>query len=174
MKAGINLSEIGKAVEKTITSYGYKPVDNLTGHNLKRYSLHSGMSVPNVSNTFSRSKPKADDVFAIEPFASNGAGHVISGNGSNIFLCSESVRTKFVRDNKSKMIFNKLKNKFKTLPFAQRWSEKFLSNSDIALRKLAFLGLLKHYPQLIDAKKGIVTQKEHSVIVMEDGCEVIT
>jgi len=164
MKAGINLSEIGKTVEKTITAYGFKPVDNLTGHNLEKYSLHSGLSVPNVSNAFSRSKPKIDDVLAIEPFATNGAGHVISGDGSNIYLCNESVRAKFVRDNKSKMIYSRMKNKFKTLPFAQRWSEKFLSNSDLALRKLAFLGLLKHYPQLIDAKKGIVTQKEHSVL----------
>ncbi|MCK5113123.1 MAG: type II methionyl aminopeptidase, partial [Thermoplasmatales archaeon] len=82
MKAGINLSEIGKTVEKTITAYGFKPVDNLTGHNLEKYSLHSGLSVPNVSNAFSRSKPKIDDVLAIEPFATNGAGHVISGDGS--------------------------------------------------------------------------------------------
>lgn len=174
MKADINLSEIGKVVEKTITSYGFKPIDNLTGHNLQRYSLHSGMSVPNVSNAFSKIKPKVDDVLAIEPFATNGAGHVMSGDGSNIYLCSESIRAKFVRDNKSKMIYAKMKNKFKTLPFAQRWSEKIISNSDSALRKLAFLGLVKHYPQLIDSKKGIVTQKEHTVIVKEDGCEVTT
>ena len=46
--------------------------------------------------------------------------------------------------------------------------------SDILLRKLSFLGLLKHYPQLIDANKGIVTQKEHTIIITEEGCEVIT
>lgn len=174
MKADINLSEIGNIVEKTISSYGFKPIDNLTGHNLQRYSLHSGMSIPNVPNVFSKTRPKVDDVIAIEPFATNGAGHVISGDGSNIYLCNESIRTKFVRDNKSKMIYAKMKNKFKTLPFAQRWSEKLISNSDSALRKLAFLKLVKHYPQLIDAKKGIVTQKEHTVIITEDGCEVIT
>ena len=174
MRAGIDLSEIGKTVEKTIASYGFKPVSNLTGHNLEQYSLHSGLSVPNVSNAFSKSKPKIDNVLAIEPFATNGAGYVISGDGSNIYLCTDSVRAKFVRDNKSKMIYGQMKNKFKTLPFAQRWSEKFLPNSNFALRKLAFLGLVKHYPQLIDAKKGIVTQKEHTVIIHEDGCEVTT
>jgi methionyl aminopeptidase len=42
------------------------------------------------------------------------------------------------------------------------------------LRRLIFLGLIKHYPQLIDAKKGIVTQKEHTVIITEDGCDVTT
>jgi methionine aminopeptidase len=34
--------------------------------------------------------------------------------------------------------------------------------------------LTKHYPQLVEAKGGMVTQKEHTVIVKEDGCEVIT
>jgi len=174
MKAGINLSEIGSTVEKTIISYGFKPINNLTGHNLERYSLHSGLSVPNVSDMFCKTKPKVGDVIAIEPFSTDGAGHVISGEGSNIYLCSESIRTKFVRDNKSKIMYNKMKKNFKTLPFAQRWTQNLFSNSDSILRKLSFLRLLKHYPQLIDQKKGIVTQKEHTVIIKEDGCEVIT
>jgi methionyl aminopeptidase len=67
-----------------------------------------------------------------------------------------------------------MKNEFKTLPFAQRWFEKYFSNSFISLRKLSYLGIIKHYPQLVDAKKGIVTQKEHTVILIEDGCEIIT
>lgn len=174
MKPGVNLSDIGKAVESQITSYGFKPVENLSGHSLTRYCLHSGMSIPNVANMFNKTKPKLDDVIAIEPFASDGSGHVISGEGSNIYLCSESIKARFVRDNKSKMIYNKMKNKFKTLPFAQRWAEPIILNSDFALRKLTFLGLLKHFPQLIDSKKGIVSQKEHTVIIKEDGCEVIT
>jgi methionyl aminopeptidase len=174
IKPGIDFSKVGKSIEDSIKAYGFKSVNNLTGHSLEKFSLHSGTSVPNVADMFCKNKPKVDDVFAIEPFATNGAGHVISGPGSNIFLCQESIRTKLVRDNKSKMIFNKLKAKFNTLPFAQRWVEDIFSNSDVVLRKLAFHGLLKHYPQLIEAKKGIVTQKEHTVIITEDGCEVTT
>jgi len=44
----------------------------------------------------------------------------------------------------------------------------------MSLKKLSFIGLVKHYPQLVDAKKGIVTQKEHTVIIKDNGCEVIT
>lgn len=174
MKAGINLFEIGKTVEKTITSYGYKPIDNLTGHGMQRYVIHAGISVPSVPDRLHNAKPKAGDVLAIEPFATNGAGHVIPGDGSNIYLCKESFNPRLVRDKKVKITFNKMKSKFKTLPFAQRWSEKLFSNSDKVLRRLSFLGLIKHYPQLIDAKKGIVTQKEHTVILTKEGCEVIT
>ena len=174
MRAGVDLIEIGKAVEETIVSFSYKPIDNLTGHSMQRYILHTGISVPSVPKMTHNAKPKAGDVLAIEPFATNGAGHVISGDGSNIYLCKNTFNPRLIRDKKIKIMFSQMKNKFKTLPFAQRWFEKLFSNSDITLRKLIFLGLIKHYPQLIDAKKGIVTQKEHTVILTNDGCEVIT
>ena len=174
LRADINLYDIGRTVEETIKTYGYRSIDNLTGHSMQRYILHAGMSIPNVPDEFYKSKPKIDDVLAIEPFATDGAGHVISGSGSNIYLCKESFKQRLVRDKEAKKIFEKLKNEFKTLPFAQRWFKKQFSYNEMSLRKLSFIGLVKHYPQLIDAKKGIVTQKEHTVIVTEDGCEVIT
>ena len=174
MKPRVNLFEIGKTVEDTIKSYGFKPIDNLTGHSMQRYVLHAGMTIPNVADRSYMFKPKIDDVLAIEPFATNGAGHVSSGKGSNIYLCKKSFNPRIIRDNQAKIIFRKTKNIFKTLPFAQRWFYEQFSNSDIVLRKFSFLGLLKHYPQLIDANKGIVTQKEHTIIITEEGCEVIT
>ncbi|UCH72461.1 MAG: type II methionyl aminopeptidase [Thermoplasmatales archaeon] len=174
IKAGTCLSDVGETIEKTIRSYGYNPIDNLTGHSLERYQLHSGISVPNISNSSSRVKMKEGDVLAIEPFATNGKGHVTSGSGSNIYLCEKSLKSRFIRDNSSKIYFNKISVKFKTLPFAQRWCEKLFSNSDRALKKLSFLGLIKHYPQLTETKDSIVTQKEHTVIVTEDGCKITT
>ena len=174
MKADISLFEIGKIVQETIASYGYKPIDNLTGHSMQRYVLHAGLSIPSVPERLHKAKPKKGDVLAIEPFATNGAGHVVSGDGSNIYLCKESINQRLIRDKRIKIIFGKVKSKFKTLPFSQRWFDKLFINSDIILRKLSFLGLIKHYPQLIDAKKGIVTQKEHTVILTNEGCEVIT
>ena len=174
MKPGIDLTELGAEVQKTITSFGFKPIDNLTGHSMQRYILHAGVSIPSVGNTASKSDLKAGDVLAIEPFATTGAGHVISGVGSNIYLCKKSINLKLIRDSRSKILFDKVKKEFKTLPFAQRWFENQFSNSDTVLRKLSFLGLLKHYPQLIDAKKGVVSQAEHTVILTEEGCEIIT
>lgn len=175
LKPGIDLSDIGKTIELEIESHGYKPINNLSGHSLERYVLHSGISVPNVSGSVVREKPKVGDVLAIEPFATNGEGHVISGKGSNIYLCKDTFRSKLIRDIKIKNIFNKIFGKFKTLPFAERWCIDIIPNGlDIALKKLSFFGLVKHYPQLIEAKDGIVTQKEHTVIINEEGCEVIT
>jgi methionyl aminopeptidase len=174
LTTNLSLSEVGKTIENTITSYGYKPIDNLMGHGLGQYELHSGVSVPNVGALGSKTKLNNGDVVAIEPFATNGAGHVISGEGSNIYLCKDSIKTKFIRDNKTKVLFDKIRTHFGTLPFAQRWYHDLFPNDDLAMRKLSFLGAMKHYPQLIEAKGGIVTQKEHTVIVREDACEVIT
>ncbi len=175
VKDGVDTSQIGKIVQDTITGYGFKPIDNLTGHSLEKYELHSGISVPNTPSIFNKEIIKEGVVLAIEPFSTNGQGHVSAGKGSNIYICNKSFRSKIIRDNRSKIIFNKLLTKFNTLPFAQRWCEEFLpKNSETALRRLSYLGFIKQYPQLIESKDSIVTQKEHTVIVKEDGCEVIT
>jgi methionyl aminopeptidase len=168
------LSEAGKTIQNTITSYGYKPIENLMGHGLGRYELHSGVSIPNVGAFGGKTTLNDGDVVAIEPFATNGAGHVISGQGSNIYLCKDSIKAKFIRDNKSKVLFDKIRTHFGTLPFAQRWYHDVFPKEDLAMKKLSILGVMRHYPQLVEAKGGIVTQKEHTVIVREDGCEVIT
>jgi methionyl aminopeptidase len=72
------------------------------------------------------------------------------------------------------MVLIKMNKRFKTLPFAQRWCTDLSNNIDSALKRLSMIGALKHYPQLIEKQKGIVSQAEHTVIVKEDGCEVIT
>ena len=175
IKPGVNLSEIGKAVQETIKEFGFKPIDNLTGHSLQRYILHSGMSIPSVPNFLNNIRPKIGDVIAIEPFVTDGIGHVISGLGSNIYLCEKTLRSRFVRDKRANIWYNRIYKNFGSLPFAQRWIKNvFEKNSDMILNRLSFSGMLKHYPQLIEQKKGIVAQKEHTVIITEYGCEVTT
>jgi len=174
IKPGIEVTEIGNIIESTIKSYNFVPIDNLTGHSLDRFELHSGISIPNIANAVNKTKLKSGDVIAIEPFSTYGKGHVLSGNGSNIYLIQQSIKSRLIRDNKLKILFDNLNNKFGTLPFAHRWCEKMTKNIEISLKKLQFYGLIKHYPQLIEQNKGAVSQKEHTVIVTEDGSEVIS
>ncbi len=174
VKSNVKLSKVGKNVQETINSYGYKSIDNLTGHSLKKYILHSGISVPSVNDITNIGKLKIDDVIAIEPFATNGKGHVITGKGSNIYLCQNSMKSRLIRDKRSKLMFQRFKKRFKTLPFAERWVEKYFKNSRNILRRLQMYGYITHYPQLIEQDKGMVSQKEHTVIVTKDGCEVTT
>ena len=173
MKADVALGDIGSVIEKTIQSGGYSVVDNLTGHSLKQYVLHAGLSIPNISGAvMERDRPRVGDVIAIEPFATDGAGHVVPGDGSNIYRYVGKPR--FLRDFKTIQMLNSIGKKFNTLPFAERWCTDFTSDTDLMMKKLVHRRCIKQYSQLLDAEKGIVAQAEHTVIIHEDGCEITT
>jgi methionyl aminopeptidase len=174
MKPGVKLSELGKQVEKKIHEYGFKPIDNLTGHSLNRYNLHSGMSIPSVATMSIQRKPRVDDVVAVEPFATTGSGHVISGKGSNIYLLKSGMNFRRLRDQRSRVMIKKLQYQFRSLPFASRWCEGIIPNVDGSLQWLEQKGMVHHYPQLIEQNKGMVSQKEHTMIITENGCQVTT
>ncbi len=174
IKPGVKLSEVGKEVEHKIHEYGFKPIDNLTGHSLNRYNLHSGMSIPSIATMSIQRKPRVDDVVAVEPFATTGSGHVISGKGSHIYLLQSGMNFRRLRDNKSRVMIKKLQHHFRSLPFASRWCEGVIPNVDMSLQWLEQKGMVHHYPQLIEQNKGMVSQKEHTMIITEDGCQVTT
>ncbi|HPE64395.1 MAG TPA: type II methionyl aminopeptidase, partial [Methanothrix sp.] len=61
---------------------------------------------------------------------------------------------------------------YSTLPFARRWLSG--ERIDYALTQLLRAGVLYRYPLLWEAEGALVSQAEHTVIVMENGCEVTT
>ncbi len=63
--------------------------------------------------------------------------------------------------------YQKMKSQFNTLPFTRRW----MDNPD-ELEKVGTF--LRKYPVLIEKDGYAVAQAEHTIIVKEDGCEVIT
>lgn len=170
IKPNVKLQEIGRIVSETITAKGLKPIDNLSGHSMRRYLLHAGTSIPNVPDS-SHGVLKKNEVVAIEPFASTGAGHVISKDTSNIY---RYLHVPLVRDVRIRILAKKIKNRFNTLPFAERWCTSFIPNAENNLQRMVKAKCLYSYPQLVDAHKGVVSQHEHTIIVTDDGCEVIT
>jgi len=50
IQIGTKLREIGRVVDKTISSYGFKSIKNLTGHSIDIYEQHAGLSVPNYDD----------------------------------------------------------------------------------------------------------------------------
>src|SRR5438094_7578611 len=70
-KPGVKLSEIGRIVQTTITRVGLRPISNLTGHKIERYTIHAGKSVPSVSAMgMNGTKIEEGEVFDIETFVS--------------------------------------------------------------------------------------------------------
>ena len=82
------LSDISNEIEQTIKNIGYKPISNLTGHGINRWDLHTEPTVPNVSFK-SDYRLQEDQVIAIEPFATDGAGHVKDSEQAFIFSIFE-------------------------------------------------------------------------------------
>jgi len=84
IKPGVTLAEIGKAIQETINKYGFAPVRNLSGHGLGKYEIHTKPNIPNFDNG-NNTKIEPGMVFAVEPFASTGAGIVQDSGIATVF-----------------------------------------------------------------------------------------
>lgn len=166
---GVATSLLGAGIQRAIESLGYKPVRNLTGHTLERYVLHAGKSVPNVPH--GHDTLEADEVVAIEPFASSGAGAVDGRRTGNIYRV---LRKKPLRDASLDGFLQRLDAEFHTLPFAERWAYRLDEAAPVLLNRLVRAGAVMTYPALLDVEGGIVAQTEHTMIVTAQGALVTT
>jgi methionyl aminopeptidase len=174
IKPGVPMGMVGAAIERTIKSYGFRPIENLTGHSLKRYVLHADKSVPNVGNPRggkSRQVVEAGDSYAIEPFSTTGAGRVVGKKSSNIYRIVDYRESG--TENADRLL-RKIYECFRTLPFSERWCHKLDRKAPYHLQKLMRKGIITGYPILVEAAGGMVAQSENTVVVTEDGCEVTT
>jgi len=167
VRPGATSGDLGAAIQKEIESRGYRPISNLTGHGLDRYILHRQPTIPNVGISGGVVLEEGM-VFAIEPFATTGSGHVGEKTRKEIY---SQVSQKPVRIPAARTILKKVKDRH-GLPFARRWlNEKKL---DITLPALVRSQVLHVYPVLSDIPGSLVSQHEHTVIVTSDGCIVTT
>ncbi|MCX8202303.1 MAG: type II methionyl aminopeptidase [Candidatus Micrarchaeota archaeon] len=170
IKDGVFTSEIGKEIETTLKKYGFKPIDNLTGHALGRYIIHSNPIIPNFE-TKKSVQLKEGDIVAIEPFATygNAAGHVSEMDRCEIFSADSIEPT---RNRDARRLIEKIFSERKTLPFAERHYASSRAEK-IALIELVRNGSLIAYPVLREVSKSAVSQFEHTVIVGKDSAETV-
>ncbi|TLX83505.1 MAG: type II methionyl aminopeptidase [Thaumarchaeota archaeon] len=174
-RSNTRVSDIGRIIEKTITKYGCKPIQNLSGHSLERYTIHAGKSIPNIWTIGHSFNLSVNNVYAIEPFVttSDGQGVVYEGKIKNIFGIGSRKRTK---EQKTDDFLEYLWNKFKTLPFALRWIVNEYEEKE-ALYLLEILVKKKNvhaYPILVEGANRIVVQAEHTIIPQESNTLTIT
>jgi methionyl aminopeptidase len=173
-RPGVRLSEIGRVVQSTIQKYGLRPISNLTGHKIERYTIHAGKSVPNVAG-MNGTRIEEGEVYAIEPFTtlSKAAGAVVNGSSAYIY---RYVKPKGATTEDSKKVIAYIHSNFSTLPFASRWLGAAF---DRETAKKALYDLIKHkcvsaYPVLVEQTGNPVAQSEHTVLVNRDSCTVLT
>jgi methionyl aminopeptidase len=167
IKPGVTAGELGSAIQSEIEGRGYRPISNLTGHGLDRFVLHRSPTIPNISLNGGMILEEGM-VFAIEPFATTGSGHVSEKTRREIY---SQLSSKPVRIPAGRAVLEKVKDRH-GLPFARRWlGDKKL---DLVLSSLIRSQVLHGYPVLSDIPGSLVSQSEHTVIVTGDGCVVTT
>ncbi|RJQ17082.1 type II methionyl aminopeptidase [Candidatus Woesearchaeota archaeon] len=164
VKPGVTLGEIGRTIQETITAYNLTPIKNLSGHGLDQWEIHSNPSIPNF-DTKDKTVLAEGMVIAIEPFATNGQGWIYESSNPTIFA---QVANKPVRSPFSREVLREIQE-YNGLPFARRWLvRKFgLGKTSFALKELMNLGIIKDHPPLPEKANGLVSQAEHSVIVLD-------
>lgn len=160
---GSKSGKIGKVIERSIKSAGFRPIANLSGHSLDQYTIHAGRTIPNIwaFGGFSLSDKSA---YACEPFCtySDGGGFVRNGQIKNIFALHNRRRTK---DAAADAMLAYIWENFSTLPFAQRWlTEQFGDSASDTLQLLVRKKAIKAYPVLLESHGKTVAQAEHTFI----------
>ncbi|MBN1792625.1 type II methionyl aminopeptidase [Candidatus Woesearchaeota archaeon] len=163
-KPGTPVSELGKVIEQEIKKRGFNPVVNLSGHGLARFVIHDSPSIPNFEAATNAILHK-DQVIAIEPFASTGAGQIYESGNPTIHALSGA---KPMRSQMTREVLKTIQT-YKGLPFTTRWLVKKhgAGKTAFALKELRNARVLHDYPPLPDKAHGLVSQHEHTVIVRE-------
>jgi methionyl aminopeptidase len=172
--ADMATSKIGVIIERTIKNRGFKPISNLTGHSVGRYLIHAGTSIPNVMQ-ISFGKVKAGEVYAIEPFVTlpDAAGRVENSPEVTIFRL---VKAKSVKNPYAKQLLKYIEENFVTLPFAERWLKGAVPEKQHreAFKELRKSKAIMGYHVFVEVSRKAVTQAEHTLLITENGCEVLT
>ena len=172
MGPGVSLTEVGRQVETTIGSLGFKPVRNLCGHGVARYTIHCAPSVPNYPDT-KAPRLRANQTIACEPFASDGKGMIDVDGAAEVFMLRRDVRPK---DGLPAEVVKAMEQS-QGLPFARRDLERWLGTlqrGDQALKLLQRKDLVDEYPPLCEKPGVRIAQFEHTIFISENGAEVMT
>lgn len=167
-------SEIGREIHREAVRFGFKTIENLTGHTLDRYVVHAGKSIPNLFMPGMQSLKKGD-VFAIEPFLTTGtaAGYVVDGASRTIFSIVARKKTG-IPD--ADAFTDRVWAERKTLPFTPRWyvAEYGAEKLATSINRLVAKKIARAYPTLVEASGSPVAQFEHTMALDDEGLVVLT
>jgi methionyl aminopeptidase len=174
-KADAKANDIGNVIENTIVKQGFKPIQNLSGHSLDRYTIHAGKSIPNIKTIGPSFSLSSNQAYAVEPFVTtrDGGGVVYEGRVCNIFSVTSR---KPLKNQKADTFLDHLWTKFRTLPFALRWITDSYDEREASelIELLVKKRNLHAYPILVEANGRLVSQAEHTLIPAVDSNYVLT
>ena len=203
MHPGTPWHKIGAAAGQVARDSGFEPIKNLSGHQLERWNLHAGTSIPSyacgppkTNKSGFKGSCEVGGIYAIEPFNTTGSSGMVEDvppfNSSNILRVTGDVKIRKALS-KGKLrplgatMARYIEERYSTLPFAERWAYPLLEKPfpeeeaeslrrkwDALVKKLIEIRFMEAYAALRDADGGVVGQFEHTVLVTEGGPEVLT
>lgn len=198
----VRVGDIGAAIQEVMESYEcelngtthpIKAIRNLNGHNIEKYRIHGGKSVPIVKST-DQTKMEEGEAFAIETFGSTGKGYVHDDMECSHYSRNPDAPKVALRVASAKPLLKSIEQNFGTLPFCRRWldrlgHEKYLLGVSLTLlsynnhrklltreqlNNLVSNGIVEAYPPLVDIKGSYTAQYEHTILLRPNVKEVIS
>ncbi len=169
LRRGEPVGQIGERVQEVLEAHGVKPVQNLSGHGLQRYQIHTDPQIPNIA-TASKLTPARHTAF--EPFGSLGSGIVQEHGTAEVFRAPARFPTRDLIIRRSLHFFQQRQG----LPFSRRELAGAVGVQRAAyiLQRLRQEGVLVQYPPLRDTAGGLVAQWENTLIHTSQGWKVLT
>jgi methionyl aminopeptidase len=166
---GVEVRRLSAAIEKALRDFGTRPMRNLCGHGVGRWTVHCPPPIPNAPDD-NGDRLEAGSVVAIEPFATDGRGIVAEEGEPEVFRLPPEKQPR----SGDPAVVAAIRG-FRGLPFARR-DLKALPRPSVeeTLRALRGEGSLAAYAPLAEATGRVVAQAEHTIYVGPEGVEVLT
>lgn len=167
---GLPVDDIGERVNEVISSAGFRPIINLTGHGLGHWTLHDAPQIPNAKLGLKGSL-EAGSIFAIEPFATSGRGGVDDHGTPEVFMMEGRPKQSNKIDSDSLEAILE----WNGLPIARRYFKNLPKKPfERTLKELIKQNVLRQFPPLVEVSNAHVGWKEHSIYLGPDGPEILT
>eukprot|EP01124_Arcella_intermedia_P027935 TRINITY_DN557_c0_g1_i2.p1 TRINITY_DN557_c0_g1~~TRINITY_DN557_c0_g1_i2.p1 ORF type:complete len:438 (-),score=95.32 TRINITY_DN557_c0_g1_i2:36-1349(-) len=186
LAAGIDvrLCDIGEQIQEVMESYEVllpdgkvypiKPIKNLNGHNISRYVIHGGKSVPCIKNG-DKTRMEENEFYAIETFGSTGKGYVVEDMECSHYMKDGEVGFVNLRTPQAKQLLGYINKTYSTLAFCRRWLDDDGQTRHIAaLRQLVQSGIVTALPPLCDVKGSYTAQYEHTFVLRPTCKEILS
>jgi methionyl aminopeptidase len=175
VKAGESVNEVGRTIYHVTTQMGYKTIVNLSGHSLGQFQIHSGQSIPNTPVKELLGRFGEGKGYAIEPFLTTKSAAAFVDEIDRVQIFSV-IRRKRLKDKVADSLLEKIWERRKTLPFTLRWFTDLYEKKDLqnAIVYLVKNKMIREYPVLKEATNQIVSQYEHTVLVMKNNTIITT
>lgn len=179
----VRLCDVGDAIQEVMESHEVELdgeihqvlcVENLCGHSIDQYQIHSKNTVPIVRGG-EETKMEEGEIYAIETFGSTGNGYVDDDYDCSHYMREFNPPKVQLKHPKAKKLLSVIDKNFSSLAWCRRWLDDLgESNYLFALKELVEKGVVNDYPPLVDIPGSYVAQYEHTILLKPSGKEILS